>query len=126
VRLYLVRGLPGSGKSELARMLTPHVYENDDYWRQDGEYVGGGARSAKAYRAAADDCWERVQMAMVKREAPIAVANCFLTLSAMERYHELARLYGYTVCVVCMQNEYGSVNGVPDADMQRMRSAWEW
>jgi len=36
--LYLVRGLPGSGKSTFARALSVNCYSADDFFTRDGVY----------------------------------------------------------------------------------------
>jgi shikimate kinase len=36
--LFIVRGLPGSGKSTIAKQLSYNHFEADQYFERDGEY----------------------------------------------------------------------------------------
>ena len=42
--IYLLRGLPGAGKSTVAKRLGGEHYEADMYFMQDGEYKFDGAK----------------------------------------------------------------------------------
>ena len=51
----------------------------------------------------------------------IIVSNTFTTADEIQPYLDLAEKYGYAVKVIRMTKEYGSIHGVPDKSMERMR-----
>jgi predicted kinase len=123
--LYLIRGIPGSGKSTLARELALYVFEADDYFKKDGEYVFVPADVGKAHEA----CQRRVERMMdidaVGENSTIAVSNTFTRLWEMQPYKDLAKKYGYTVFTILCQNDFGNVHGVPAGVVQRMKERME-
>jgi predicted kinase len=86
-RLFLVRGLPGSGKSTLGRDLAPaFCFAADDYFMVGGEY-----RFVPAHLPAAHaDCQARTRAALVAG-ATVAVCNTFTQRWELEPYLSLAR-----------------------------------
>jgi predicted kinase len=123
--LYLIRGIPGSGKSTLARQLAHYVFEADDYFKKDGEYVFVPADVGKAHEA----CQRRVEAMMdidgTGENSTIAVSNTFTRLWEMQPYKDLAKKYGYTVFTILCQNDFGNVHGVPAGVVQRMKERME-
>ena len=123
--LYLIRGIPGSGKSTLARELALYVFEADDYFKKDGEYVFVPSDVGKAHEA----CQRRVERMMdidaVGENSTIAVSNTFTRLWEMQPYKDLAKKYGYTVFTILCQNDFGNVHGVPAGVVQRMKERME-
>lgn len=125
--LYLIRGIPGSGKSTLARQLAHYVFEADDYFKKDGEYVFVPADVGKAHEA----CQRRVEAIMdiaagdPWEDSIIAVSNTFTRLWEMQPYKDLAKKYGYKVFTILCQNDFGNVHGVPAGVVQRMKERME-
>jgi len=121
--LYIVRGLPGSGKSTLAAKLvgSDYVYEADQFFVRNGVYtfVPHLLKDAHAW------CKRNVQAAMQSGFSGIAVANTFTQKWEYEEYLNLAEEYGYEVCVLVCQNNYGNIHGVPPEAIERMRNRWE-
>jgi predicted ABC-type ATPase len=123
--LYLIRGIPGSGKSTLARQLVSYkdptyVFEADDYFKKDGEYVFVPTDIDKAHA----ECQRRVEEMMdidgMGEDSTIAVSNTFTRLWEMQPYK-----YGYTVFTILCQNDFGNVHGVPAGVVQRMKERME-
>lgn len=127
--LYLIRGIPGSGKSTLAHQLAHYVFEADDYFWKNWEYVFVPALVGKAH----EDCQRRVEMMMdidgvgegQGAALSIAVSNTFTRLWEMQPYKDLAKKYGYTVFTILCQNDFGNVHGVPAGVVQRMKERME-
>lgn len=125
--LYIVRGLPGSGKSTFAKILTggsgPTHYEADMYFMQDGKYKF----DASKLRFAHEWCKDRVLMDMMKEVPAIGVSNTFTQEWEMQAYMDLAKEYGYTVFTIIVENRHGGVNehNVPEDVLTKMRDRFE-
>ncbi len=130
--LKLIRGLPGSGKSELAQFVCDanriagiircDMFAADDlFYDQHGEYKFDRSRLGNAHAA----CQEHVLNAMVERVNVVIVHNTFTQNWEMDPYKKMAKDYGYTVSVVHMENRFGSVHGVPDDKIEAMKLRWE-
>ena len=132
--LYIVRGIPGSGKSTFAEKLVGHdllVCEADKYFidKETGEYKFDVSKIKDAHKS----CQDRVETYMKDsllndqfyRE--IAVSNTFTQEWEMEIYFKLAEQYGYTVFTVIVENRHGGVNqhGVPEDKIEVMKNRFE-
>jgi predicted kinase len=131
-KLYIVRGLPGSGKSTFAEALVGSdflVCEADKYFIVDGEYKFDGTKIKQAH----EWCRNRVETYMKDslvndqfyRE--IAVSNTFTQEWEMESYYKLAEQYGYMVFSIIVENRHGGVNehGVPADKLEQMKNRFE-
>lgn len=123
--IYLLRGIPGSGKTTVAnkisRMLDGAVVvAADDYFTDmNGNYNWDPKRIHVAHAV----CKERVEKAMRDEEYPIIVHNTFTKESEMKDYFDLAKDYGYTVFTLIVENRHGSNNAhnVPQETLDKMR-----
>jgi predicted ABC-type ATPase len=125
--LYIVRGLPGSGKSTVAGKLAGEfVYEADGYFysinqeTQTVEYNFDPTQIGRAHKWCKDQVEKRI-----KTGNDIAVANTFTQKWEVEPYIELAKKYGYDVQIITVQSNFKNVHGVPDKSIERMRARWE-
>jgi len=120
--LFICRGLPGSGKSSLARRLAPLANAAaDDFFMHNGEYDFDPA----LIRDAHEDCQDRIRGFMTAGEPVVAVHNTFSRPWEIKAYQELAEKHGYSIFIVEAQNEFGNVHGVPQAAVELMRDRWE-
>ena len=120
--LYIVRGLPGSGKSSLAKKLTEVVYSADDFFtNKKGEYNFNAKLLGKAH----EWCWGKVRDAMFIGANAVAVANTFTQAWEAEKYYQIAEEYGYSVFVIECQNDFGNVHDVPQESIDAMKERWE-
>ena len=121
--LLLLRGLPGAGKSELARSLCGEVFENDSYFTIGDQYLF----DAKRMHQAIASCLQNTKNAMEERRPLICVANTFVEDRDMAPYRRLAALHGYRVHVVTVENRHGGRNrhGVTAAQLAAMRQNYE-
>lgn len=122
--LYLIRGLPGSGKSTFAKELAranPNcsVFENDSYHVM----IGNGEYHWKPenVQRAAEWCFCSAEFRM-QDGYDVIVSNTFTTEKEMKPYLELAKKYEYRVVSLIVENRHGneSVHNVPEETMQKM------
>jgi predicted kinase len=125
--LFLVRGLPGSGKSTFAKTLVKKDYchkEADMYFvNSDGSYNF----KPHLIKDAHTWCQEEIDFLMRLDHSPVAVSNTFTQEWEMEPYIELAKKYGYQVTTLIVENRHGGVNehGVPDEKLVEMKNRFK-
>lgn len=123
--LVLLRGLPGSGKSTVAGLFpeAPH-YEADMYFTSlNNEYIFVPDKLKEAHNW----CATQTQKAMVDNEPTIVVSNTFTQEWEMKRYYELAKMHGYRVVSMIVENRHGgqNVHGVPADKLQVMEDRFQ-
>jgi predicted kinase len=122
--LYIVRGIPGSGKSTFAKQLTSNVFEADHYFiDNEGNYNFDPSKIKDAHK----DCQDNVRYAMESSITKIAVSNTSTQDWELQPYYELATKYGYTVFSIVVENRHEGVNqhGVPEDKLELMRNRFE-
>lgn len=122
--LYLIRGLPGSGKSTFARGMAsalgaPH-FEADMYHMVDGVYMWSANKVAEAHAW----CQAETQNAMIAGYLDVIVSNTFTTEKELKPYLQLANMLGYRIVSLIVENRHGneSIHNVPEETMQKMQS----
>ncbi|GAB2798806.1 AAA family ATPase [Halomonas shantousis] len=118
--LYLVRGLPGAGKTTFAKSImdSQRIFAADDYfYDQQGHYHFDVDKLWPAHRS----CQSAVEQEM-RSGHDIAVTNTFTRYREMKPYYRLAEIYGYRVFSVIVENRHGStsLHDVPEEDIERM------
>ena len=132
--LFLLRGLPGSGKTTLAESLGGTHLEADMYFMEDDGYQFDVTRLKDAHQW----CQNSVEEAMTWDENPeieflsagvskIVVSNTFTQEWEMKPYYDLATKYGYKVYSLIVENRHNGVNehGVPEDKLEIMRKRFE-
>jgi predicted kinase len=125
--LILLRGLPGAGKTTLAKIILqlpnndePEVLSADDFFiNEKGEYEFDSQKIKEAHNYCQFGCSERMR----QQKARIVVANTFTQEWEMEEYFKMAERYNYRVHTVIVENRHGgeNIHGVPDDKLQQMK-----
>ena len=126
--LYIVRGIPGSGKSTFAKTLGGTHFETDNFFMVDGEYKFDVTKLKVAH----EWCQNSVNTAMILNittdlNNTIVVSNTFTQEWEMKPYFDMAETYGYRVFSLIVENRHGGTNehGVPDEVLTKMRERFE-
>jgi predicted kinase len=122
--LIIIRGLPGAGKTTLAKLLAEDKYPTfsiDDYFtnQKTGSYRFDFSKNHLAYKA----CEQSVEQAMQNDVKKIFVHNVFSHSWEIEPYFKLAQKYKYTVHVVTVENYHGGKNIHQLSDQQIQKIA---
>jgi predicted kinase len=127
--LYLLRGLPGAGKSTLAKSIGGTHFEADMFFLDENSNYKFDVTKLKDAHAW---CQGQVNMAMILNvttgeNEKIIVSNTFTQEWEMAAYYELAKQWGYTVFSLIVENRHGGVNdhGVPDDKLEIMKNRFE-
>ena len=130
--LTLLRGVPGSGKSTFAKMITNNysICEADQFfYDKEGNYNFDPTR----LKAAHEWCRFHVETRMKDNQnnpqyyPNIVVSNTFPKEWEMSDYFDLAKKYGYKVFTLIVENRHGGVNqhGVPEEKIKQMKDRFE-
>lgn len=120
-KLLLIRGLPGSGKSSMARSVFQRGYfdvhlEADMFHMERGKYVykPGYALAAHSW------CLSNARV-YLNNDKRVVVSNTFVLLEQLRPYMEL----GFPFYIVEARGSFGSTHNVPDEVMDHMRKRWQ-
>ena len=120
--LYIVRGIPGSGKSTFAKTLGGQHYEADMYFIDPtiGEYKFDGSKIKNAHAW----CLDKVKTDMAVARDKIVVSNTFTQEWEIESYFELAKQYGYKTFSIVVENRHDGINvhNVPEDKIEQMKN----
>ncbi len=127
-KIVLIRGLPGSGKSTMARTAINVLFageingeklvhiEADDYFMLDGVYCFDMAKIRDAHK------WTKWRAAKLIENGRIPiVANTFSRIWEMQSYIDMADKH----LVFKTTKEFKNIHGVGDEVIERMRERWE-
>lgn len=125
-KLILLRGLPGAGKSTLAKsfvdMGARHWEEDMFFTDINGDYIFDASRLHDAHNW----CRDQVENSM-SFEKDVVVSNTFTQKWEMDLYYKLAKQYGYQVFSLIVENRHDGVNthNVPTKTLQKMQERFE-
>ena len=129
--LILLRGLPGSGKTTLAKIILqlrstdePEILSADDFFEdKEGDYNFDPTKLKEAHNYCQFRCSERMR----QQKAKIVVANTFTQEWEMDEYFKMAERYNYRVHTVIVENRHRgeNIHGVPKDKLQQMKNRFE-
>ena len=130
--LFLLRGLPGAGKSSLAKSLgagsgSMHLEADMYFVDSKGKYKFDATQLKQAHAW----CQDTVEYAMVygirghfikEPLQRIVVSNTFTQAWEMQPYFDIAEKYGYRVYSLVVENRHGgeSIHNVPKEKIEEM------
>jgi predicted kinase len=125
-QLILLRGLPGSGKSTVAKLFDKALhFEADMYFLDaDGNYQFDASKIKNAHNW----CRDSVMDAMKEGHPIVVVSNTFTQEWEMNVYYLLAEELGYRVISMIVENRHSgkNIHGCPDDKIEQMRNRFEF
>lgn len=129
LNLILLRGLPGSGKTTLADLLSENgnypVFSVDDYFTcpETGDYEFDYKNNHLAYK----QCEENTKLQMMNKTSKIIIHNTFTIDWELEIYFKLAAQFGYKVFVLTVENYHQGKNShqISDEQIQKMAEKYK-
>lgn len=125
--LTLIRGIPGSGKTTLARQLmivfgeTGAHFEADQYFEKSGTYEFDMTKIGRAHY----ECQMNTYKALTQGKNVI-VSNTFTMLKEIDPYADMCFDFNIIPQIIICQGTYGSIHNVPDETMDRMRKRFQY
>lgn len=122
MRLTIVRGVPGSGKSTFAARAFPGVFrvENDMFHVRGGEYRFDGGRQKEAVSWCMRACEDALGNGM-----DVVVSNTFTKRKYVAAYAALAARHGAEMSVYRMAGSFENEHSVPDAVLESMKTGFQ-
>lgn len=127
-KLILVRGIPGHGKTTIAKDLSVHEVAADD---MPGLYINGIYQS-HLQKESHEWCKQVVEHWMLNNKLRIAVHNTFTKKIYIQPYLDLAAEHGYSVQIIHAEKiifpdgtSPTSIHNVPDSVINSMQQGWE-
>jgi predicted kinase len=124
-QLILLRGLPGSGKSTVAKIFgdVPHFEADMFFTDEQGNYYFDAPRINEAHNW----CRHSTMDAMKEGHPIVVVSNTFTQEWEMDAYYTLAEELGYMVHSLIVENRHfgRNIHDCPEEKVEQMRKRFE-
>lgn len=124
MQLVLIRGLPGSGKSTMAKALARAGFEHFEadiyHLNSEGDYCFDRAN----VKAAHEWCQQETRRALESGKQ-VVVSNTFTQLWEMAPYFGMAKALGIEPNVLEAKGNWQNTHAVPAEVVDQMRARWE-
>lgn len=123
MELVIIRGLPGSGKTTMAKVLALVGYEHyeaDQFFEKSGHYQFDKSKLPAAHMW----CYYKIKDA-ISRGQRCVVSNTFTQLWEAKPYIDVAKDSGFNVKIISAIGNWNSCHDVPEAVIINMRKRWE-
>lgn len=120
-QLVLIRGLPGSGKSTIAKSLSGFEhFEADMFHMKDGEYKYDKTKQREAHQ------WcQRETFIALQNGKDVVVSNTFTQNWEMDFYRKAAEILSVTCSIIEAKGRFKNIHNVPDDVIGIMAERWE-
>jgi len=124
MELVLIRGLPGSGKTTMAKgtMFEDFAHYEADMFFTDGS--GAYHYDREKIKDAHEWCQRETFKALANGKS-VVVSNTFTRRFEMDPYFEMAKTFGIEPRIMEATGNWPNVHGVPAAVVDKMRQRWE-
>ncbi len=129
--IFLLRGVPGAGKTTMAKFMTDLIghrkaacFSADDYMvDENGDHKYDPKRLPEVH----GKCQDAVRKAMKRSRRAIFVHNTMTMNWELEDYFAMAAEHGYRVVSLIVENRHGnpSVHNLQPHDYDRFRDRFE-
>ena len=107
--LYIVRGIPGSGKSTLIKKITKNIVELDDYYNEKyGYYKFSYDEVPQSHKYALN----KIEKMMIDKLDEIAVIDSFIKNKDFDQYKKLAIKYNYKPIEIIVHSDFKDIHNV--------------
>lgn len=132
-RLVFIRGLPGSGKSTMAKKMIEdngggvHL-EADMFFMNNGVYQFDPNKTREAHNWCRDAL--KLAIANSEKNSLIVISNTFVKFWELESYIDILDKFSkreeWVLEVINARGNYKSIHNVPEDVIARMKENWEY
>lgn len=130
--LYIIRGIPGTGKTTLGKKISKYVVAADDMPGLYDHSFQPPTYNLALQAESHEWCKAKIKKWMQEGKRTIAVSNTFIKQKYLRPYLLLATEYGYVVQVIQCEavvfpdgSAAQSIHGVPKNVVARMKSTYQ-